>query len=299
MKHDETDHPPSAYDFDECSLHLLAQLFSSSPSRFLSHCQLVASLEDTSKMMVKSCNSGANFLDKYPILLPSTMLDVDNSNVSLVHPSICSYQNNVSHQAAPCNETQHSEKRNATVLVVESQLPVFSAATYQSTCTEPYKFSYNSQDMNQFSVLSALSETHCGHTPSNTPSFSSSSNYSHVDATVTEEQGNASPPTFADVVCSRGKRFFRHPGNQRFRQIIHESIQEYIDAETRMDKSIVIDSIIDSVRAQDDSRSVRFMKHQSRTNTWKELPLEQIRDKVSHALRDAVNGLDRKKSPEL
>ncbi len=105
------------------------------------------------------------------------------------------------------------------------------------------------------------------------------------------------PPTVVDVVCSRGKRYFRHPGNQRFRQIIQESVQEYIDAETRMDKSIVIDSIIESVRAQDDSRLVRFMKLHSRSNTWTELPLEQIRDKVSHALRDAVNGMDRKKGP--
>lgn len=244
--------------------------------------------------MVKSCKSGANFLDKYPILLPSTMMDVDNGTGTLVHPPISSYQNDPQTRSSPetrQNETLRPAQRNGDMS--ETHLPAFSSSTYHPSVTEPYKFLHHSQDMNQFSIISALSETHC------VTKQSPLSSLSHSQADLPEDHGKASPPTFVDVVCSRGKRYFRHPGNQRFRQIIHESVQEYIDAETRMDKSIVIDSIIDSVRAQDDSRLVRFMKHQNRSNTWTELPLEQIRDKVSHALRDAVNGLDRKKNSEL
>lgn len=237
-------------------------------------------------MMVKSCSSGAtNFLDKYPILLPSTMMDAENS--SLVQPSTCSSQNAYqgdSHTQGKTETTLRLDRMNANAQ--ELHPSEHSSAEFQQSHTEFFKFPSSELEMNHFSILTAISETQ------NAAQGTLLSLKNEEDSA--EDQGKASPPTFADIVCSRGKRFFRHPGNERFRQIIHQSVQEYIEAETRMDKSIVIDSIIDSVRSQDESRLVRFMKYQSKSNTWTELPLEQIRDKVSHALRDAVNGLDRK-----
>ncbi len=236
-------------------------------------------------MMVKSCNSGSSFLDEYPILLPSTMMDVDNGTRSLGQPPIRSYPNNPQIGSSTSTEQNAAAREGNTT----ESFPFFSTSTYQPSVIEQQKVSYNAHDLNQFSILSALSEAH--YVPK--PQIQNPLN----QMGAIEGQAICLPPTVVDVVCSRGKRYFRHPGNQRFRQIIQESVQEYIDAETRMDKSIVIDSIIESVRAQDNSRLVRFMKHQSRSNSWTELPLEQIRDKVSHALRDAVNGLDRKKVP--
>lgn len=60
------------------------------------------------------------------------------------------------------------------------------------------------------------------------------------------------PPNFVpgplDVLCARGKAALQHPGNCRFRSIIKECLPKYEAAQSKLDKSLIVSTIVDSVR---------------------------------------------------
>ncbi|CAB9512994.1 expressed unknown protein [Seminavis robusta] len=88
----------------------------------------------------------------------------------------------------------------------------------------------------------------------------------------------------ADVLCGRGKSSFNHPGNKRFRDLITSSIQEYDRADSRLEKSLVVHSIVEGIR----SVGGRFLKTDQDTGKWTELDDRACREKVGHAIRDAA-----------
>ncbi len=99
-------------------------------------------------------------------------------------------------------------------------------------------------------------------------------------------------PNEHDVVCSRGKVFYSLPGNVRFRNTIRCYIPVYLAASSKMDKSAVIDKIVDNALNATNAPT-RFMKYHSRTCTWSIMGHDQVRDKVGHALREAIYEMER------
>lgn len=87
-----------------------------------------------------------------------------------------------------------------------------------------------------------------------------------------------------DVLCGRHKQSSRHVGNRRFRVTVAMNLTRYMEADTKADKSRVILSVIDNVRAS----GGRFLKWSSKRQAWTELDEKHTREKVGHALRDTA-----------
>jgi hypothetical protein len=97
-----------------------------------------------------------------------------------------------------------------------------------------------------------------------------------------------------DVICARGKMAKMHSGNQRFRAMIQNVLQTYsTECQSKLQKSIVVSQIIDSVRGRDEddddasSREGCFVKQQG--DVWYDVGDMVAREKVGQALRDQLH----------
>jgi len=98
------------------------------------------------------------------------------------------------------------------------------------------------------------------------------------------------PENFApgkdDVICGRGKKCYNHIGNNRFRERVERTLDEYRKAHTKLDKSNVLNKVIDEVRAA--SGVGGFVKQDS-AGCWYEVGDFLAREKTSQAFRDALS----------
>jgi len=107
-------------------------------------------------------------------------------------------------------------------------------------------------------------------------------------------------PTDIDILCGRGKSSSNHPGNINFTKTIQSNLQKYLEAPKRMDRSIMIISLVDEFL----DSGCRFLKKNkaavsnsnSNNECWSELDADQCHEKVGHALRDFARKTKRKKS---
>ena len=122
-----------------------------------------------------------------------------------------------------------------------------------------------------------------------------------------------------DVLCGRSKEAFNHStysmnrlfllegsvqeyshlivyhsttlvGNQRFRTAINNVLDAYRQATSRTERSNIVFSVHDGIRNQ----GGRFLKR-DKNGPWMELTASQTKDKIAHAIRDAVNSSDARK----
>jgi len=77
-------------------------------------------------------------------------------------------------------------------------------------------------------------------------------------------------------------------GNKRFREAVSSSLHKYMAAESRFEKSLVVHGIVGVV----ERAGGRFLKKDHKTGTWYELSRQQSKEKVGHAIRDAVNSYE-------
>lgn len=61
------------------------------------------------------------------------------------------------------------------------------------------------------------------------------------------------------VICARGKLAFNHPGNKYFRYIVSKMHESYKEAETKLQRSIVVSEVVDMIR----SKGLGFVKKNS------------------------------------
>jgi hypothetical protein len=87
-----------------------------------------------------------------------------------------------------------------------------------------------------------------------------------------------------DVLCGRDKAAFNNIGNRRFRITVSLSLERYLNAPTRKDKSIVIKSVVTMVR-KNGGRFLQLAISQQQP-TYIELNEKQSHEKAGHALRD-------------
>ena len=113
--------------------------------------------------------------------------------------------------------------------------------------------------------------------------------------------GNSSTPCFVaekkllapdfvpgpyDVICARGSKAAKHAGNVRFRKTIKDSIPEYAKAKSKLQKSIIVTAIVDSVR--DFTPNGGFVK-KFEDGCWYEVGDAVAREKIGQCLRDALH----------
>jgi hypothetical protein len=82
-----------------------------------------------------------------------------------------------------------------------------------------------------------------------------------------------SPPGEFDVICGRGQSTFLHSGNKRVRAIIEHHIALYSEANTTLEKSLVVSCICGAVREKGD-----FLQ-QSSDEQWIEVSERLAREK--------------------
>jgi hypothetical protein len=88
-----------------------------------------------------------------------------------------------------------------------------------------------------------------------------------------------------DCICARGKAAASHAGNVRFRGLIHRFKNQYAQANSKVEKSLVVSEIVDAVRGM--SPQGGFIKKFG--NTWYEVGDSVAREKIGQCLRDALH----------
>lgn len=94
-----------------------------------------------------------------------------------------------------------------------------------------------------------------------------------------------------DVLCGRGKLSFNHTGNKRFRDLVGGAVTAYNEAESRLAKAAVVNSLVEEVR----SSGGRFLRRDEEAGKWHVLSHAQCREKVGHAIRDATASIEARK----
>ena len=93
-------------------------------------------------------------------------------------------------------------------------------------------------------------------------------------------------PTYLDVLCSRGNAVKSHPGNKRFVQLVSDHQQKYATAGSKLEKSLIVSSIIDMIReASPEGGFVKLID-----GIWWEVGDNLAREKTGQALRDRLHG---------
>ncbi|CAB9502989.1 Nitrilase family, member 2 [Seminavis robusta] len=88
------------------------------------------------------------------------------------------------------------------------------------------------------------------------------------------------------VVCGRGRECYDHTGNRRLRVLVDAYVDRYVAAINKMQKSLIVSSIVDSVHEA--SSSEGFVKRDPATNYWVTVSEDTAREKVGQLLRDAI-----------
>ena len=91
-------------------------------------------------------------------------------------------------------------------------------------------------------------------------------------------------PRDFDILCGRGRGVWEHPGNRRFKSLIEAQAEKYATARNKMDKGVVVASIVDSIREE----GILFVKKDSKSQRWVDIGEYQAREKTSHAMRDHI-----------
>mmetsp|Transcript_29760 Transcript_29760/g.45109 ORF Transcript_29760/g.45109 Transcript_29760/m.45109 type:complete len:551 (-) Transcript_29760:311-1963(-) len=104
----------------------------------------------------------------------------------------------------------------------------------------------------------------------------------------TTDQSNSSAPIERpedlDILLGRTKISFNHVGNRKFRVFIDKHLQRYMDAQSRMEKTLVVNSVVEAIQ----DGGGRFLKQDNKTKKWYKVSAKMAREKVGHALRDGV-----------
>jgi hypothetical protein len=93
-------------------------------------------------------------------------------------------------------------------------------------------------------------------------------------------------PSDSDICCGRGTQHKNMTGNINFRNVIRASVDRYMAAPSKADKTAVVVSIVEEIRHQ----GGHFLKQQElqhdSSSGWYDIGDAAARDKVGHSLRD-------------
>jgi len=88
-----------------------------------------------------------------------------------------------------------------------------------------------------------------------------------------------------DVVCARGKSYWDHAGNQKYRALIAGCTEKYSATSNKLEKTLIVSEIVDSVH----KRKGKFVKKVKKGGPWVEVDEVFAREKVGQSLRDGLH----------
>ena len=88
------------------------------------------------------------------------------------------------------------------------------------------------------------------------------------------------------VICHRGKGAFNHSGNKRYRGIIEATVHKYSQVKSRIQKSIIVADIVESIRSA--SPHGGFVKPHGK-NRWVQVSDDVAHGKVGQSFRDLLS----------
>lgn len=86
-----------------------------------------------------------------------------------------------------------------------------------------------------------------------------------------------------DVICARGKEAYNHQGNRYFRQIIHGATEKYSKVESKLQRSMIVTDIVDTIRVKGNG----FLRKTNK-GEWVECSDVMCREKVGQHFRNAL-----------
>ena len=101
-------------------------------------------------------------------------------------------------------------------------------------------------------------------------------------------------PSVWDVICQGGGEAHDHVGNRRFRVCIDNNLNTYMAAKSKHEKSTVVTVIVDAVKESSTQGRGGFVRKDLVSGRWFEVGDKIAREKVGHALRDAIKLRQRK-----
>jgi hypothetical protein len=105
----------------------------------------------------------------------------------------------------------------------------------------------------------------------------------YVPSSSVVDQKNFTPGSY-DVLVTRSRTAYKHVGNRRFKIIIELNAPTYAMAKTKMDKSLIVASVLNIVQ----SAGGNFMRKNRKTSVWEVAPVVTSQEKIGHSLRMAV-----------
>ena len=90
-----------------------------------------------------------------------------------------------------------------------------------------------------------------------------------------------------DVLCGKGKAFYSHSGNQRFRAVVDAHLQNYLKQQTKAARTKIVSSVTDIVLGSG-GRFLRWSHDAGVDGSWEVLSNDESRAKVSQTIRDAA-----------
>lgn len=91
-------------------------------------------------------------------------------------------------------------------------------------------------------------------------------------------------PTYYDIICGRGRGSFLHEGNKTYLALLRKNIPTYLAAGKRKEKSIIVSTLVSSLKAQ----GFRFLKQDEKNKRWYELTKQECYERTAHAIRDLI-----------
>lgn len=87
-----------------------------------------------------------------------------------------------------------------------------------------------------------------------------------------------------DVLCGRGGATNTHIGNKRFRSIVSEYQEEYLDARKK-EKAVIAKRVVARIH----ENGGRFLKRDASSDSWVEVPPKKALLKTGQALREGLD----------
>jgi hypothetical protein len=92
-----------------------------------------------------------------------------------------------------------------------------------------------------------------------------------------------------DVVCARGKSFWDHKGNQKYRMLIAKSTNKYASTTNKLAKTLIVSEIIEAVHMSGGKFVKKEKASTGQGESWAEVHEILAREKVSQSLRDGLS----------
>jgi hypothetical protein len=89
-----------------------------------------------------------------------------------------------------------------------------------------------------------------------------------------------------DVICGRGRNVLHHKGNRRYRDLIYASLESYTDASSKVEKSLMVTSIIKVI--EDASPEGGFVKKIG--DAWYKVSKNYAREKCGQRYVVVIDG---------